>query len=145
MKRIFAKRPTLNREGTNFNSRRDRRKNLSLIFCNQFLNLTHFIQSQYPTASVGPQLFIANSDSKHFWDLADQIYRFNPIRLTNLQTKMFHGIDERISVENYVRTIVFMRHFIEMTDKRFCGKRDETEGKTSEKDGDEGREERKFL
>lgn len=89
-----------------------------------FIDMRNCVHAQYPTASVGPQLFIANSDSRHFWTLADQIYRFNPIRLTNLQTKMFHGIDEKISVDNYARTVVFMRHFIETTDKRFC-KREE--------------------
>ena len=89
-----------------------------------FIDMRNCVHAQYPTASVGPQLFIANSDSRHFWALADQIYRFNPIRLTNLQTKMFHGIDEKISVDNYARTVVFMRHFIETTDKRFC-KREE--------------------
>ena len=36
----------------------------------------------FPHAAVAPGLFIAASDSKHFWNLAPQIYRFNPIQLT---------------------------------------------------------------
>ena len=96
-----------------------------------YKTLQHCVHSQYPTASVGPSVFVANSDSRHFWDVADQIYRFNPIRLTNTETKLFHGIDEKISVDNYVRTVVFIRHFIEMTDARFC-KRTEPPSKYNE-------------
>ena len=41
----------------------------------------------FPGAAVAPGLFIAASDSKHFWGLAEQIYRFNPIALTAEETK----------------------------------------------------------
>ena len=83
---------------------------------NAFQTLKRCVHAQYPDASVGPGLFIANSDSRHFWDVADNIYRFNPIRITNEETKLFHGIDERISIDNLVRVCIFMRNFIEQTD-----------------------------
>ena len=40
----------------------------------------------YPDACVAPGLFVAGSDSKWFWKLAPQIYRFNPIRIHASQT-----------------------------------------------------------
>ena len=86
---------------------------------NAFQTLKRCVHAQYPDASVGPGLFIANSDSRHFWDVADNIYRFNPIRITNEETKLFHGIDERISIDNLVRVCIFMRNFIEQTDATF--------------------------
>lgn len=61
--------------------------------------------------SVAPGLFVAASDSKHFWGLAKQIYRFNPITLHASETGMFHGDDERIGVDNYAQCVAFFRTF----------------------------------
>ena len=63
------------------------------------------------TRQVAPGLFVAASDSKHFWGLAPQIYRFNPIALHVDDTKMFHGFNERIGVEAHARNVAFMRTF----------------------------------
>ena len=65
----------------------------------------------FPHASVAPGLFVAASDSKHFWGLADNIYRFNPVTLHVSETSMFHGNDERIGVRNYAQTVAFYRAF----------------------------------
>lgn len=45
-----------------------------------FASLQACVKAIFPQAVVAPALFIAASDSKHFWDLAPQIYRFNPVR-----------------------------------------------------------------
>ncbi len=90
---------------------------------NAFKTLKNCVHAQYPEASVGPGLFIANSDSRHFWEVTDNIYRFNPIRITNEETKLFHGIDERISTGNLIRVCIFMRNFIEQTDNNFSKRR----------------------
>jgi carboxypeptidase PM20D1 len=74
----------------------------------------------YPDACVAPGLFVAASDSKWFWKLAPQIYRFNPIRIHASQTAMFHGIDERISVKNYAEMVCFMREFVSEVDTTCC-------------------------
>lgn len=37
----------------------------------------------FPGVAVAPALFIAASDSKHFWHLAKEIYRFNPVLSNN--------------------------------------------------------------
>ena len=74
----------------------------------------------YPEAIVAPSLFVANSDSRWFWGLATQIFRFNPIKIHADDVGMFHGIDERISVTNYVDAALLMRRFIVDTDARSC-------------------------
>eukprot|EP00039_Didymoeca_costata_P001489 m.52895 g.52895 ORF g.52895 m.52895 type:complete len:612 (-) comp10827_c0_seq1:96-1931(-) len=74
--------------------------------------------SVYPDAAVAPSLFVAASDSKWFWDLSPQIFRFNPIRLHMSEVGMFHGIDEKIGVHNYAEMVLFMREIILETDKR---------------------------
>ena len=70
----------------------------------------------YPDACIAPGLFVAGSDSKWFWKLAPQIYRFNPIRIHATETQRFHGIDERIAVKNYSVMVLFMREFVQQVD-----------------------------
>ena len=74
-----------------------------------FASLRHAVHDIFPGVAVAPGLFIAASDSKHFWGLAAQIYRFNPIALHVDQTKMFHGHSERIGVEAHAKNVAFMR------------------------------------
>ena len=92
--------------------------------------LVEGVREIYPEAVTAPGLFVAGSDSKHFLDLAQQIYRFNPIRLHigppegaseaerrrvserdggGYNVAMFHGFNERISVDGYARLIHFYR------------------------------------
>ena len=56
--------------------------------------------------------------SRSFWDLTDQIYRYNPIQVNSDEISMFHGIDERIGVDQFSKLALFWRRFIETTDAR---------------------------
>ena len=60
-----------------------------------------------------PGLMIAGSDSKHYGQVADDAYRFNPFTVTQADLTGFHGTNERISVSNladgvraYIRILV---------------------------------------
>ena len=83
-----------------------------------YFGLRDTVLEIFPHAAVAPGLFVAASDSKHFWNLAPQIYRFNPIQLTAEETKMFHGYNERIRVEAHARNVAFMRSFHVRTQAR---------------------------
>jgi len=61
---------------------------------------------------VLPSLFTANTDTRHYWDVTDNIYRFCPTDLTPADLSRFHGIDERISRDNYMKMIRFFYQFI---------------------------------
>jgi len=50
-----------------------------------------------PTA---PLLMTGNTDTRHYWGLTSNIYRFSPIVMHVDQLAMFHGKDERISLSN---------------------------------------------
>lgn len=52
-----------------------------------------------PLASV-PGLTIAATDARHYALAADDAYRINPFKITGDDLERFHGIDERLSVEN---------------------------------------------
>lgn len=61
----------------------------------------------FPDAYVSPSLMIGATDSKHFEDLSDEIYRFFPTRMNKESLSGFHGINEKIKISNYMETIVF--------------------------------------
>jgi carboxypeptidase PM20D1 len=66
----------------------------------------------YPDIIVAPSLVIGATDSRHMAALSDQIYRFSPIQIGRDELNGFHGINERLSVENYKQMIRFYRQLI---------------------------------
>jgi len=72
-----------------------------------FALLKHTIQQVFPDVLVAPGLVIAATDSRHFVDLSDHIFRFCPFRLYPADIARIHGIDERISVDDYERIVKF--------------------------------------
>lgn len=65
-----------------------------------------------PQALVAPALLVATTDSRHYAGLSPNIYRFLPIRLKPDDAQRYHGVDERISVEDYERCIKFYAQLI---------------------------------
>lgn len=57
--------------------------------------------------AVAPGLMLGNTDTKHFWGHAQDIYRHCPTQLDGEGIRMFHGRDERIGVENLARIAAF--------------------------------------
>jgi carboxypeptidase PM20D1 len=45
--------------------------------------------------------------------LADNVYRFSPVRARPEDLARFHGTDERISIANYGQMIAFYRTLID--------------------------------
>jgi carboxypeptidase PM20D1 len=67
---------------------------------------------------VAPGLFIAATDSRHYAKVADQIYRFHPIRLRTTDRMRIHGTNERIRVENFRETVTFYGEVIKRGSRR---------------------------
>ncbi len=77
-----------------------------------FLLLRRTIAQQFPDTHVVPGLVLGATDSRHYADLGDTIYRFMPIRLTMEDAARIHGTDERLSSENYREVIAFYAQLI---------------------------------
>lgn len=77
-----------------------------------FKLLHQTIRQIVPQAIVAPSLLVAATDSRHYARLTTNIYRFLPITLKPDDAKRYHGIDERISVEDYERLIRFYAQLI---------------------------------
>ncbi|MDZ4691571.1 M20/M25/M40 family metallo-hydrolase [Terricaulis sp.] len=60
-----------------------------------------------PDAPVAPGLVLAGTDSRHYSEVAENVYRYQPIMLTAEDLEMPHGLNERISVDNLDRMIRF--------------------------------------
>ena len=80
-----------------------------------YRTLQQAVQQAFPEAAVVPGLYIAGSDSRHFVDVADNVYRFSPIRARNDDLKRFHGTNERLSIANYVEMIQFYHQLLRNT------------------------------
>lgn len=63
-------------------------------------------------ALVAPYLVMGGTDSKHFYPLTDSVYRFLMIRVNPTTMSLIHGIDEQISIENYVMSIQFFHELL---------------------------------
>ena len=76
-------------------------------------NLEQTIRSVFPNSIVVPGLVGGGTDARYFYDISEDVYRFYPIRIGPDSMKRFHGIDEKISKENYREIILFTYHLIQ--------------------------------
>uniref|UniRef100_A0A8C2ZP82 Peptidase M20 domain containing 1, tandem duplicate 1 n=1 Tax=Cyclopterus lumpus TaxID=8103 RepID=A0A8C2ZP82_CYCLU len=74
------------------------------------------VLDMFPTVTVAPGICIGNTDSRHFKDLTNDIYRFAPIWFKPGDAQRFHGINERISKKNYEELVVFYFSLIKNCD-----------------------------
>jgi carboxypeptidase PM20D1 len=70
------------------------------------------IREVFPEAIVAPGLVLANTDSRHFESLADNVYRFGPHRMTSPDLARVHGNNERVSVEHLGAMVRFYERFL---------------------------------
>ncbi|HUX12390.1 MAG TPA: M20/M25/M40 family metallo-hydrolase [Spirochaetia bacterium] len=71
----------------------------------------------FPGVRCIPFLVTASTDSRHYRNLAADIFRFTPIVLRPRDLKRVHGVDERVSHGNVARAVEFYRELIRL----MCG------------------------
>ena len=70
------------------------------------------LRQLHPDLVVAPGLMVGATDSRHFEGLADDVYKFSPVRADSSDLKRFHGTNERISIANYVELIQFYHRLL---------------------------------
>ena len=70
------------------------------------------IRDVFPDRLVAPGLMLAASDARHFQAVADQSYRFMPIRFKSADLQRVHGTDERISVDQLADMVRFYHRLL---------------------------------
>jgi carboxypeptidase PM20D1 len=74
--------------------------------------LAQSIRQTFPGSVVAPGLLTARADGGFFEAVADNVYLFTPVRMGPDDTGRLHGINERVSVKNYVEMINFYHRLI---------------------------------
>jgi carboxypeptidase PM20D1 len=77
-----------------------------------FAMLQTTIHEIFPEVVVAPFVLVGGTDTGHYIGLTENILRFIPARLSQRDTQRLHGIDERISQENFVEIVRFFHQFI---------------------------------
>ncbi len=89
---------------------------VSKIDSEGFRVLQRTIRGLFPEAVVVPSLVGGGTDARYFYGISEDVYRFYPMRLSPENASRFHGIDEKISKENYSEIIGFTYHLIRELD-----------------------------
>jgi carboxypeptidase PM20D1 len=85
---------------------------VSSIDSESFKILEKTIRDMFPNSIVVPGLVGGGTDARYFYEISDDVYRFYPVRLGPESLTRFHGIDEKISKDNYREIIEFAYHLI---------------------------------
>ncbi len=72
-----------------------------------FTYLQRSINAVFPDALVSPYLVLGATDGRYYYELTDRVYRFMPILMHPQDIPRLHGINERISVEDYQNAVKF--------------------------------------
>jgi carboxypeptidase PM20D1 len=84
------------------------------VRCPGYRALRSALAEVFPQAVAVPYLTIAATDSRHYRGLGADIYRFLPLLLEQKDLQRIHGIDERVSVEGFLKLIHFYRTLIRL-------------------------------
>jgi carboxypeptidase PM20D1 len=78
-----------------------------------FALLERTIGEVFPDAIPSPYVMMAATDSRHFTEICERVYRFAPFRMSKAQRESIHSFDERIGVDDFVSGIDWYQLLIE--------------------------------
>jgi carboxypeptidase PM20D1 len=80
-----------------------------------FRKLHRAVKATFPDAIVAPSLVLGATDTRHFIPISDNLFRFLPARLAREDLKRYHGVNERIGVDNYREFVRFYMRYLRET------------------------------
>jgi carboxypeptidase PM20D1 len=80
-----------------------------------FALIARTVREVFPDAMVAPGLMLAASDARHFQPVADNAYRFMPIRFKSEDLPRVHGTDERISAAQLADMVRFYHRLLQQS------------------------------
>lgn len=78
----------------------------------QYALINRTIREVFPGTLVAPGLMIGATDSIHYGDISDHVFKFSPVRAQPQDLPRFHGTNERIAVANYAEMIRFYHRLL---------------------------------
>ena len=80
---------------------------ISRTDCESWDKVTAAVAHTWPGCVVSPYLMVQCSDSRHYRDLSDRVYRFSAMDMTSEERKSIHGNNEKIRRESIARAVDF--------------------------------------
>lgn len=80
---------------------------ISRTDCEGWRRVASAVSATWPGSVVSPYLMVQCSDSRHYRDLSDRVYRFSAMDLTSKERSTIHGNNERIRLEVIDRAVEF--------------------------------------
>lgn len=81
--------------------------------CEAWERVASTVAETWKGCIVSPYLMVQCSDSRHYRDLSNHVYRFSAMDLTSEERKTIHGNNERIRVETIHRCVEFYIRLME--------------------------------
>ncbi len=80
---------------------------ISRTDCEAYDRVSSTVAETWQDTIVTPYLMVAGSDSRHWGEISDKVYRFSAMALSKEERGMIHGNDERIPLATIARTVEF--------------------------------------
>ena len=80
---------------------------VSAVDCDQFRKIASAIKSVNQSAIISPYLVLGATDARHFYEIADHVYRFSPIPIDKKDLSRIHGVNERVAIGAYQQAVDF--------------------------------------
>lgn len=80
---------------------------ISRTDCESWQKVASSVASTWKGCLVSPYLMVQCSDSRHYKDISDKVYRFSAMDLTSEERATIHGNNERIRLETINKAVEF--------------------------------------
>ena len=80
---------------------------ISRTDCAGWERVASAVADTWPGCIVAPYLMVQCSDSRHYGEISDRVYRFSAMDLTAEERRCIHGNDERIRLDCAARAVEF--------------------------------------
>ncbi|MFA5526773.1 MAG: M20/M25/M40 family metallo-hydrolase [Acholeplasmataceae bacterium] len=71
------------------------------------------VNATWSDVIVSPYLMVATTDSRHYHEICDHVYKFSPMDVSKADLDKIHGYDEDISIDNVIHGINFYINILE--------------------------------
>jgi carboxypeptidase PM20D1 len=88
---------------------------VSDVTSESFVTLSRTIREVFPGAVVTPYLVVGGTDSRHYGEVARNVYRFSGAVVSENDMGRVHGTDERIAVDAYADLVRFFIRYVQNT------------------------------